>query len=421
MTATSHVIVRRDSWQTAWRIVVSDRLLASSALLTVLLLALTVALPQTPYGNPAAYARWLSDTQIHFGSLAEPLITLGLFDVVRSIFFRAALGLLAFVLSARLIDRLHDLRSASRPIPPPDPASHSLETGHSPDEIAARLRRYRIRKMDAYVIADRFPLAQLGSIAAHIGPLIILAGLALSPLTDWRADTLSILPGAKTPVPNTPYRLDASGIDASGQTGLTLLQDDIPIARGVAAPGRPWITSNVSVFVRERLPALRVSGTDTQEKPLALQSNSRSAASNELLLTFDADHQDGFFAAPDAKLAVRVSMAKPDAFPQYKVSVFSTADARPVADATIPPFAPVEANGARFTFGDEHHVVVAVVHAPAQVIVVFGLIATFAGLLSVISLPAHRIWIVPQATGSRVVCDDPDFDLSRITAEGNRP
>jgi hypothetical protein len=41
-----------------------------------------------------------------------------------------------------------------------------------------------------------------------------------------------------------------------------------------------------------------------------------------------------------------------------------------------------------------------------------------AGLAATAFYPARRIWLTPQASGTRLLCDDPDLDLRRIAGEG---
>lgn len=420
----ANIITRRDPWQTVWRIAAGDRLLAAGATGLAILLAAAALLPQSPPAGSAAYARWLSDTQLRFGGAAGVLSAVGLFDVVHAIVFRIFAGVLGLSLAARLVDRIRDFHAASRPQPLPDAAARWLEAGQPGEVIVRRLRGYRLRRgaRDRITVADRFPWAHLASIAAHAGPLVMLIGLALSLLTDWRVDGLSVRPGAQTAIPNTPYSLRISGIDSGGSVHLTVLQDDLPIAEGVAAPGRPLAAGGVSLFVRDLLPALRARGYAADGRSLKLQASAQDQPADELLLTFDADRPEAFFVvAPDARLAVRVSLAGPGDERAYRVSVIRGVDAGPLADAVLHPGERIEADGSRFEFGDESHAVFAIVRAPSQAVAAAGGIIGVVGLACVALYPARRIWIATGERGARVMCDDPEFDLSRLTAAGRSP
>jgi hypothetical protein len=412
------LITRRDSWQSVWRYASGDALLAASLIGLAALLAIAALLPQSPQGDPASYARWLSDAQLRFGGAFGFISALGLFDVVHSAVFRALAGLLGFALFARLIDHGQELRAASTPAAPPDSPARTLEVELAPEALARRLRRYRLRTTDTFTLADRFPWAHTGAIAAHAGPLVLLIGLALSPLTDWRIDTLDAIPGVAQPLRNTPYHLQVSDVDSGGDAHLTLLQDGAPVAQGRAAPGRPWLAADLSVFVRDLLPALRVTGRDAGGNALDLQVNAQSPAQKEVLLTFNSDRPDAFLAAPNAQPAVRVSWIGPDGERAYRVSVFS--GARLIADEAIRPGQVIDAQGHRFEFVDASHAVVSVVRAPAQIVIGAGLIVTLAGLACVALYPARRVWLVAHGSGARVSSDDADFDLALLAAKGNR-
>jgi len=419
-TSPPNVILRRDTWQSVWRFATSDALLAGSVTGLSILLTAAAILPQTPQGDSTAYARWLSDTQIRFGGAAGALAALGLFDVVHSIAFRALAGILGLTLVARLVDRIQDFQLASRLADPPHAAAHAIEVSRSTNALLQQLQGYRIRKRDGLTTADRLPLAYLGSIAAHAGPLVLLLGLTLSPLIDWRIEALSALPNATVSVPGAPYVLRASNIDARGDIGLALFREGAPVIDGIAAPGRPLSGGGIGLFVRDILPALRASGQDENGQPLDLQISADSAPSAELLLTFDVNRPDAFFVAPRAQLAVRVSFQGQDGERAYRVSVFSSPDAKRIAEADLRPGDRLSANGSFFEFQNESHAVIDMVQAPSQVVVLAGLIPTLVGLALVALYPARRIWFIATEQGTHILCDDPDFDLERFAAAGSR-
>lgn len=159
MTQTSSAPGWRDPWRFVWQIVAGD------GLLTILLLAAAVGLlaaawlPQAPTSNPAAYARWLSETQARFGKATQTMQTLGLFDVARSFGFRALLALLGSVLLVRLVER-------------------------GP---------------------------RLLSLLAHGGGLLLLIGLLITHLWSWRVEGLIVQSGERVSVPGTASRVALDG------------------------------------------------------------------------------------------------------------------------------------------------------------------------------------------------------------------
>ena len=412
MDSPPPVIIRRNAWQSAWRIATGDALFAAALLGLAVLLGAAALIPQAPRGDPAAYARWLSEARVRFAAATDMLSTLGLFDVVHSLVFRSLAALLGLALITRLADRITALRHAWRPVPPPDSPAHVFDSSESAEAIARRARRYRVHSTEAYLLAHRFPWAYLAAIAAYGGCLIMLMGLTAAPLGDWRVDGLSVAPGVPARIDDTTLTLLATGVDSGGQVEFRLFEGEREVARGIAAPARPAIESAAGIYVRDVLPALRVMGESAEGRALQLQTSAQGEASSELLLTFDADRPDMFFVAPEARLAVRVSLLAGKPTPRYHVSVLGSSSAESIADETILPGQSIEANGHRLAFEDESHAAVDVVRAPSQFVVAIGFLVAAAGLGFAAIYPARRIWIVPGDGGARLVSDDAEFDPS---------
>lgn len=417
-TSPPNVITRRDVWQSAWRVASGDRLLAASLMGLAVALAVAALLPQAPQGDSAAYARWLSDTQLRFGSASSALSGLGLFDVVHSLLFRIPAGIAGFALFARLLDRALHMRATPHPVPPPESPAQIRDSALAPDALSARLRGWRVLHGESFTMANRFPRAAIGPMVAYAGALLMLLGLMLSPLIDWRVDAFSALPDTLSAIPNTPYALQVNAIDAGGRIELAIRQGEQDVLRGFAAAGQPLLGGAASVFVRELLPALHVSGRDADGLPLDLQTSAQGQATPALLLAFDAGQPDEFFVAPEVLLAVRVSSLDAGAAEnRYEVSIVRGADASQVARETIAPGHGVAADGAYFEFEGASHAVLSIVYAPAQIVIVAGLIVAVVGLAIAAVFPAQRVWIIAQASGARVMSDDPHADLDRLTTD----
>ena len=417
-TSPSNIITRRDAWRTLWRIVTSDWLLAASLLGISLALAAAAILPQAPVGDATAYARWLSDTQLRFSGAAGGLSTLGLFDVAHSFVFRILAGFAGFAVLIRLIDLVLGYRASTLVDAPPDSPAQSITSDADPDVWVRSLHGWRMTAIEGGFLADRFRWSRLGPIVAHGGAIIMLLGLMVSPLTDWRVDALSAQPGRSIPVPNTPYSLEVSDVNSSGQVSFTLRESGQPVISGVAAPGQPVLGRAASVFVEAQLPALRVRGQTATGQPLDLQTRAQGESARELLLTFDPDQPDEFFVAPIALLAVRVTRLESGADSQtYKVSIVRTSDASQVLEESIRPGDQVDANGVRFAFQGAAHAIVSVVYAPSQIVIVAGLVLILIGLTLMAVFPARRIWIVAHGQGARLINDQSDLDLLRLKPE----
>lgn len=199
------------------------RLLASAqfaiALIAFLVVAglLAVLLPQVPaaiQGSPAAVDAWLQGERDNFGFMTEPMYRLGLFNVVRTWWFIAALGALAVSVGVYTVDRFLDIwRNVTRPREQLadtffDRAANraAFET---PASVVGRLtailsaRRFKVRSSTAgdttYLFADRFAWAQLGTFASHLALVMFLAGGLVSQLGGY-TNALLIAEGTTSPV-----------------------------------------------------------------------------------------------------------------------------------------------------------------------------------------------------------------------------
>ena len=410
---SANVIIRRNTWQSVWRLVTGDALLAAAVLIVAALLGLTAILPQTPHADAPAYSRWLSGVQGRFGGASNVMIALGLFDIARSVVFRAAVAMLCAILLIRFIGLGPAFQAAARLNPPPSAAANTLDVGQSPAQIVDRLKRYRIRRADGYALADRYPWGYRASIAAHAGPLIILLGLAASPLTDWHVDGVSVDPGSTATIRDTPYALEYAANSGDGGIQLKLIRDGEVLGQSRVARNSPWLRGDASVYVRDSLPALTVRGTQAGGKILTLQSSANQPGFPELLLKYGPDRFDGFFAAPGAQIAVRASWIEQRQPAVYRVTVFSVSRAQVITETVVAANTVVEAGGARFEFIQDNYYVLTVAHTPAQLAIAAAAILTAMALLIASLVPTHHVWLLPIPTGTRIVCDDRDFDLAQ--------
>jgi len=161
---------RRDPWRLVWQTVTDDGLLVVLLLVAAVGLLTAAWLPQAPTSNPAAYARWLSETQARFGKATQTMQALGLFGITRSFGFRALLALLGGILLVRLVER--GLR--------------------------------------------------LFSLLAYGGGLLLLIGLLITHLWSWQVEGLIVQSGERVSVPGTTgwVALDGDTLGITHSAGI---------------------------------------------------------------------------------------------------------------------------------------------------------------------------------------------------------
>ena len=198
-----------------WRALTSVRI----AILVILVLAVAstvgMLVPQMPIavsGNVEAEAAWLDGQTSNFGSFTAGMNRAGFFDVFHSSWFIAVLCWVVASIAACTLNRVPALmRQTFRP---PQRVNDSLferssaqvvPSSLSADDLQSKLKRrlFRVSREDdgdsTYIFVDRFGWASLGTLATHLGLILLLAGTLVSKF-DGFSETLVIAEGQSAPV-----------------------------------------------------------------------------------------------------------------------------------------------------------------------------------------------------------------------------
>ncbi len=258
-------------WRAAWRFLGSARF--ALALIAALALAglLGTVLPQVPAamrGNPAAVAIWLDFQEGKFGVFTQPMHRLGLFDVFHSRWFLVLLTMLAISVAVYTVGRLSTTwRDIFRPQERmPDAyferarqrASFAAPPGGG-QAVAAVFRRhhYRVKSFRqgeaAYLFADRFAWAQVGTLVSHLALVLFLVGALVSRLGGFEAhrliaegttapvfDSLSRADQMQVFVEDAIARFDEEGNPLDYRTELVIYRGGRQVARGVTTVNDPF-------------------------------------------------------------------------------------------------------------------------------------------------------------------------------------
>jgi cytochrome c biogenesis protein len=180
-----------DPFRLAWRGLVSVRFaLGLIGFLALASLAGTL-IPQLPLGmrgNAVAEAQWFGLQQDHYGFLAGPMQSLGLFEVFSSLWFVSALALLVVSVCVCTANRLppiwRNVFSPQTRVPDEYLARAESTVVEAPRTEPLlwqlRKRRYRVETRvegeATYVFADRYPWAQFATFVSHLALILFLAG-----------------------------------------------------------------------------------------------------------------------------------------------------------------------------------------------------------------------------------------------------
>jgi hypothetical protein len=361
MTTVPPTLIR-DPWRRLWYFLASDGLYATAVIVSALLLLVAAQLPQTPTHNPIAYSRWVSETQTRWSNLFDPLNALGLFTVTSSLLFRLALALLGMCSTLRLFDQLDRLRRVDRTVP-------------RRSNFAASL--------------------------VYSGTLIILFALFLGTFIDYRVDNVVVSPGTVTDIPGTDYAVRLDALERDRAT-VALLNQTEPIAQGVIAERHP-LHDGVTVYLDRIGPALNVSASYSTTQTLNLQNTANSPAQSQVLLLFTSDQNEGFVAAPQVNLVLRV---EPVGLDQFTAQIFQSASGKDFGRQSFRPGETISVEGTTFRFEPTSYIVTSLANQPSHWLVALGTSIALLGLLGLLLWPiglitARRdriiLWIVRLA------------------------
>ncbi len=193
-----------------------------------------VLLPQKPLavrGDVVLEAGWLDRQNERFGALTDPLDRAGLFDVFHAGWFGGLMAITVVSTGAYVISRFPGIwRAIAKPRKRvPDryfqmaPSRVDVATGVDPAlfERVLRSARYEVERFEeadgTYLFADRFPLAQLGTLLTHVAVIVFILSAVVSRV-DAFSSTLFLAEGGTLPVfpVSNPNQIQVELLDSRG-------------------------------------------------------------------------------------------------------------------------------------------------------------------------------------------------------------
>jgi len=340
----------RDPWRTIWQIATSDITLVVLLLSVATGVLITAWLPQAPSGDPRAYARWLSETQMRFGALTSMMRSMGLFTMTRSIGFRALLALLSGCLLLQLTERVAQLRQDEKV------AERAGDQRDSSD-----IKHY-LHLLTESLLAQ---VDRLFPVMVCAGAVLLMTGLLVKHLWGWQIEGLIIRSGERTPLPETDQ--------------WVALSDNGEVTH---SPG-------LITFIEDHIPGVQVQASDDTGQPLLLQQTVGGESIDQVALPLTSDQ---YVATPEAQLIVRL-IAQPGEPDTIHAQVYRSPPGRLVIETEVTGETTLTVDGTKLTFTRHPYMCLTTTFNPGRWPTGGGVILMLAGFLGSALWSGRRVWL----------------------------
>jgi len=378
-----------DPWRVLWQAATGDGALVILLLVTAAFLVLSAWIPQQP-ASDADYARWLSEAQLRFGSITPALRSLGVFHITRSAALRVLLSLIAGCLSLRLVENV-ELLLRGRQVTEP---SHDW-TEYSGQQLRQlldriRLRRYRVLRRSSLFQIDRWPLADLLPLMAHLGGILLLAGLLITRLLGWQVQGQVLQVGQRVSLPGVANWVE-------------LTEDGSGIVQSAGVVG----------FPEGEGPGVMVRAQDDRGRPLQVQLTAGRASSaaepgSEVMIALT---EDRYFALPEVNLVARLTPRSAEADSVVDVQVYRSPPGEIITQTASERGGAVSLTleGVIIELSPAPYMVVTAAHNPGRVASGAGLLLLMVGAVGSAVWPARTFWLREQDTSIAVAGPVPSW------------
>lgn len=400
-----------------WRLLVTDRVLATLIVLIALTAVLGLVLPQVPdevAQQQEAAARWLAEAGSHFGGAGRVMQQAGLFSLWQSPWLRLLLAALAFVLLLRFAqattDAVHRLRHS-------DPLQTASDARHWPHqaalnlsnnvptalaELAENLRQEgwtvatRQGKGEAHVTAERSVLGVLATPLVIAGMLVMLMAGWVGQVFGWSEAGLVLVPGQPVSLSHGDGLTLTLNQDDAGTSEITLQGTGTPATTATLA-GQATRLSGMTVRRTGGGQVVRIAAVDTAGAPLSLRLlDEQAPLQSSVALVFDQPRAERTLLVPERQLAISVVAfpALPERGfngPTFLVQAFQVGRDSPVFNEFIAGDTSVPIEGDRFDLRRDEYITVRITRNPGQPLLLLGAAIAVAGAAMGLWRPAGQL------------------------------
>jgi hypothetical protein len=343
-----------------WRVAARPRWTLLLLLSLALVAVLGLLLPQAESAPSAAEGQWLATLQGRYGRWTGLLGSLGLFDIVHSLWFQLLLCLVAYqsLIAAAEGSRYARrwIQAAAEPVPSivyslareqkAVYTAGTLDQGVAQTQSALERMGYRVLvargEKIALLEAVRHPWLSLGHPLAHAGVVLACLGMVLAGRLDWQESGITLSPGRTHGLryaPGVVLGLDKSGLaqpSSRAYSWVSLLRGERKMCSGVVFSGRPLSCGGMRIHQDGTEPALHVTGYDREGDPLGIQSlRGEEPVAFEHVLHLPSFATDSYAVVPEEGLTIHVETSSDHAGGLFRLEVHRGQQSGPVLEREI--------------------------------------------------------------------------------------
>ena len=425
-----------DVLDSLWGMLASPYATALLLLSLAVLVCLGTLLPQRPataLADPATNGLWMASLRERYHDSASWMLSLGLFDLEHSLWFRGLLGLLGFSLVLGTVDWIWPRHAWPSNLPLETTLSGLTTRDESTTQLIERVKnvlheqRYRVlaSKDGPLLYADRYVSFP---VLVYLGLLLVIAGAALSERTAWWEDGVDLRPGQVRALRHgRDLALRAEVLPAAPGTAqpehvaLTFLRHEREIARGTLHACTPAFQDGLLFFLSSTQPAVLVQAQNEVGRSLPLQMPETGASQfTELALRFREEESSRYIVmlnltpgnpsgryfqqqgneqyvlVPGRDLSLRVVYSPPpdgESQPVFQVEAFHNGETTPLFVQQFQESTSLEIAGDRFTFQPHRDATIRFGQDYGMGLVLGGAALALAGLFLGILRPMQRLWL----------------------------
>ncbi len=421
-----------------WHILASPYLTLLLLSGLIMLVLLTVALPQRPLTaqSPSSIGTlWLAALRERFGTAADLLLALGLVDIRNGRFLRLWLGLLVLHLIVACLDLIFPRHFRTNP----DATTvicQSMDV--EPTRLLEDTRSLLATAHYRWVCFEEQNLIHVsratgGLLAIYIGALTCLAAAQLSARTGWweegvllrSGQLLALGHGTELTVRATVRNSEvgAPTEQQNWQTELSFVRGNQEIGRRILRQDQTVFFNNLAFYETSSEPALLIRATDHDGRDLGLRTPETGNTEFRLVsLRFRAEDTTRYIVDPGLSAGGVTSRASPqrgneryvlvpirditlrlifepaggqsNLAGRFRIEAYRGAEPTPFFRQTVSTATTLEIENDRYTLEPQRYAVVKYGQDFGVVLFLIGMLVTIVGFFTTVWRPPERLWLV---------------------------